>query len=69
MTQTEMQETEGAVAAWIIRGVVMGGIGAAGSASNTWNNGGSGWTVVRAAGIGFAVGATGGGCGFKMARQ
>jgi hypothetical protein len=68
MTQTEMQETEGAVAAWIIRGVVIGGIGAVGNASITWNNGGSGWTVVRAAGIGFADGATGG-CGFKMARQ
>lgn len=60
MTQAEMQDTEGAFLPWVIRGGVMGLIGAGGNAANTWNNGGRGWTVVRAAGIGFAVGATGG---------
>lgn len=37
----------------------MAGIGATGNAANTWNNGGRGWTEVRAAGIEFAIGATG----------
>jgi hypothetical protein len=60
MTQTEMQETEGAVVVWIIRGGVMGTIGGLGNAANSWNNGGSGLDILRAAGIGFAVGATGG---------
>jgi hypothetical protein len=60
MTYAEMDETEGAVLPWVIRGAVMGTIGAVGNAANTWNNGGRGWAVVRAGGIGFAVGATGG---------
>jgi hypothetical protein len=37
----------------------MGGIGGLDNATNTWNNEGRGWAVVRAGGIGFAVGATG----------
>ncbi len=56
----EMQETEGAFLPWVIRGGVMGTIGGIGNAANSFNNGQRGWAVVRAGGIGFAVGATGG---------
>ena len=60
LSQQEMVETEGAFLPWVIRGGVMGSIGGVGNALNSYNNGNRGWSVVRAGGIGFAVGATGG---------
>jgi hypothetical protein len=56
----ELDNTEGALLPWIIRGGTMAGNGALSNAASNWNNGRSRWTLVRAAESGFAVEATGG---------
>jgi hypothetical protein len=60
LSEQEMRETEGALWPWVIRGGVMGTIGAAGFAWNAYSNGARGWDLAYAAGRGFVVGAVGG---------
>lgn len=61
LSQLEMTETKGAVWPYVIRGVVMGTIGGAGAAWDSYGSGDKNWKLVQAFGFGFVVGASAGG--------